>query len=203
MQNLEELTNLLKAWFEKSIYDFPESLNFNETKGNWLLSPLDDFAHDYERYFNSTEMRFHQVKSRPELQAILLYRISRSLFLQGSTYCDAFSLLGRFLSGIEIYYSAVIGKGVKINHGLGTVVGARVVIGSNCLIHQGVTFGDKDGHRPLIGDNVTVYAGSKIIGNVSVGDNAVIGANSVVLKDVPSNSTAAGVPARILSRLNP
>ena len=200
---MEELTNLLKAWFEQSIYDFPESLNFNETKGKWLLSPLDDFAHDYERYFNSTEMRFHQVKSRPELQAILLYRISRSFFLQGSTYCDAFSLLGRFLSGIEIYYSAVIGKGVKINHGIGTVVGARVVIGSNCLIHQGVTFGDKDGHRPLIGDNVTVYAGAKIIGNVSVGDNAVIGANSVVLKDVPPNSTAAGIPARILSRLNP
>ena len=163
---------------------------------------MDDFAHDYERYFNSTEMRFHKVKSRPELQAILLYRISRSLFLEGSAYCDDFSLLGRFLSGIEIYYSATIGRGVKINHGLGTVVGARVIIGSNCLIHQGVTFGDKDGHRPLIGDNVTVYAGAKIIGNVSVGDNAIIGANSVVLKDVPSNSTAAGVPARILSRVN-
>ena len=202
MHKLEELTNLLQGWFRKSIYDFPEHLNFEVTNGQWLEVAFKDFIYDYERYFNSRDVFWSNVKSRPELQAILIYRISRSLFLEGNNCCDEFSLLGRFLSGIEIYYSAIIGRGIKINHGLGTVVGARVVIGSNCLIHQGVTFGDKDGHRPVIGDNVTVYAGAKIIGNVSVGDNAVIGANSVVLKDVPINCKAAGVPGRILERAN-
>lgn len=197
MHKFEELINLLQGWFRKSIYDFPEQLSFEKTRGQWLEGAFEYFVYDYERYFNSKDVCVQSVKSRPELQAILLFRISRSLFLAENSYCDTFSLLGRFLSGIELYYSASIGKGLKINHGIGTVVGARVVIGSNCLIHQGVTFGDKDGHRPLIGDNVTVYAGAKIIGNVSVGDNAVIGANSVVLKDVPINRTAAGVPARI------
>ena len=198
MHKFEEITNLLQGWFKSSIYDFPEQLSFEKTRGQWLEGAFEDFVYDYKRYFNSTDVCVQNVKSRPELQAILLFRISRSLFLAESSYCDTFSLLGRFLSGIELYYSASIGKGLKINHGIGTVVGARVVIGSNCLLHQGVTFGDKDGHRPLIGDNVTVYAGAKIIGNVSVGDSAVIGANSVVLKDVPINCAVAGVPARIL-----
>lgn len=199
MHKFEELINLQRGWFRKSIYDFPEQLSFEKTRGHWLEDAFEDFVYDYERYFNSKDVCVQNVKSRPELQAIMLFRISRSLFLAESSYCDAFSLLGRFLSGIELYYSASIGKGLKINHGISTVVGARVVIGSNCLIHQGVTLGAKDGYRPLIGDNVTVYAGAKIIGNVSVGDNAVIGANSVVLKDVPINCTAAGVPARILT----
>src|SRR5690242_6756085 len=101
---------------------------------------------------------------------------------------------------MEIYYSAEIGKGLKVNHGLGTVIGARTKIGENVLLHHGVTFGDKNGKRPCVKDNVTIYAGAKILGDITIGNNAIIGANSVCFSNVPDNATAAGVPARIIKK---
>lgn len=97
--------------------------------------------------------------------------------------------------------SCTIGKGTKFGYGgIAVVMHARTVIGENCMIGQGVTIGGKSGwyEVPVIGNNVIINAGSKIIGPVRIGDNVEIGANSVVVKDVPSNCVVAGIPARIL-----
>lgn len=97
--------------------------------------------------------------------------------------------------------SCTIGKGTKFGYGgIAVVMHARAVVGKNCMIGQGVTIGGKSGWKevPVIGDNVIINAGSKIIGPVRIGDNVEIGANTVVVKDVPSNCVVAGIPARIL-----
>lgn len=97
--------------------------------------------------------------------------------------------------------SCQIGKGTKFGYGgIAVVLHARTVIGKNCMIGQGVTIGGKSGwyEVPVIGDNVHINAGAKIIGPIRIGDNVEIGANSVVVKDVPSNCVVAGIPARIL-----
>lgn len=97
--------------------------------------------------------------------------------------------------------SCVIGRGTKFAYGgIAVVLHARTIVGNNCMIGQGVTIGGKNGwyEVPVIGDNVHINAGAKIIGPVRIGDNVEIGANCVVVKDVPSNSVVAGIPARIL-----
>lgn len=189
----------LKRWFSKSIYD----LDINFIRDEELLqNTIDVFFTDYKRYYpNDEEIQLENVILRAELQGILMYRLARNYFLSNRyEAADKCSLLGRFLSGFEIYYSADIGKGLKINHGLGMVIGARTKIGDNALLHQGVTFGDKKGGRPIIGNNVTVYAGAKVLGNVVIEDNVIIAANCVCFVDVPKNKTVVGIPARILNR---
>lgn len=189
----------LRRWFSKSI--IVDDVEF-ESHHSLLASSLNLFLFDYQRYFpNETEIELNKVILRTELQGILLYRLARNYYLENNiNAADKCSLLGRFLSGFEIYYSADIGKGLKINHGLGLVVGARTKIGKNALLHQGVTFGDKDSGRPVVGDNVIVYAGAKILGNVNIGHNSIIAANCVCFIDVPENKTAVGVPAKILKK---
>ena len=97
---------------------------------------------------------------------------------------------------------ATVGEGTKfIHHGLGTVIHQRTVIGKNCTVFQNVTVGIKNSMKdekgvPVIGDNVTIGAGSVLLGNIYIGDNAVIGANAVVLKDIPAGAMAVGVPAK-------
>jgi serine O-acetyltransferase len=188
----------LKRWFAASVIlhdtiDFKDEAVFEEA--------LTVFITDYNRYYeNSKEITQENVLTRTELVGILLYRIARIYFLkQNEVIAQKYSLLGRFLSGFEIYYSAEIGKSLKINHGLGTVIGARVTIGDNALLHQNVTFGDRKGGRPQLKNNVTVYAGAKVLGKITIGNNSVLAANSVCLSDVPDNSTVAGIPARIIN----
>jgi serine O-acetyltransferase len=189
----------LERWFSKSIL-LTDGIDFKDAQSFKLVS--EQFQPDYNRYFiNETGISLDKLLSRTELVGILLYRLSRHYFLSGKEYvAQQYSLLGRFLSGFEIYYSAQIGKGLKINHGLGTVVGARVIIGDNALLHQGITFGDKNSGRPILKDNVTVYAGAKILGNITVGNNSIIAANCVCFSDVPDNCTAVGVPAKIINK---
>ena len=111
---------------------------------------------------------------------------------------------GRFWTGIEIHPGATIGKGLFIDHGAGVVIGETAELGDNCTLYQGCTLGgtgkDKGKRHPTLGDNVLVGAGAKILGPFKVGDNARIAANAVVLEEVPPNSTAVGVPARIVRR---
>jgi len=189
--------DIIKSWFTKTII-FNDGIDFNSI--DIYKKALIYFKTDYSRYYNSDEILLSNILLRAELQGILLYRISHQYFLEDNSNCDAYSLLGRYLSGFEIYYSAKIGKYLKINHGLGTVVGARVTIGDNCLLHQGVTFGDKNGQRPVIKNNVIVYAGAKILGGIMINDNSIIGANAVCMCDVPENSIAVGVPAKIKNK---
>ena len=104
-------------------------------------------------------------------------------------------------TGNEIHPGAQIGKGLFIDHGMGVVIGETTVIGDNCLLYQGVTLGgtgkDKGKRHPTLGDNVMVGAGAKVLGPINIGNNVKVAANAVVLKDIPDNCTAVGVPARI------
>lgn len=108
----------------------------------------------------------------------------------------------RHKTGIEIHPGAKIGKGLVIDHGMGVVIGETTVIGDNCTIYQGVTLGgtgkDTGKRHPTLGNNVLVGAGAKVLGPFKVGDNARIAANAVVLSAIPENSTAVGVPARVV-----
>ncbi len=111
----------------------------------------------------------------------------------------------RHKTGIEIHPGAKIGKGLFIDHGMGVVIGETAEIGDNCTIYQNVTLGgtgkDHGKRHPTLGNNVMVGSGAKVLGPFKVGDNARIAANAVVLTEVPPNSTAVGVPARIV-RIN-
>lgn len=91
-----------------------------------------------------------------------------------------------------------IGQHFRADHYFGIVIGSGAIIGDYCKMYQQVTIGQKNGKFPQIGNNVTIYPGAKIIGDIKVGDNAVIGANAVVLDDVPENAVAVGIPARII-----
>ncbi len=139
----------------------------------------------------------------PGPQAIVLYRIAHLLHNLDIVFLPRFiSHIARFLTGIEIHPGAVIGKGVFIDHGMGVVIGETAVVGDYCLLYQGVTLGGtgkETGKRhPTLGSNVTVGAGAKILGNINIGDRVRVGAITVVLKDVPSNSTVVGIPGRII-----
>ena len=108
------------------------------------------------------------------------------------------------MTGIEIHPAAKIQQGFFIDHGMGVVIGETTEIGNNVTIYQGVTLGGvsiKKGKRhPTIGNNVIIGAGSKILGPLEIGDNSKIGANSVVINDIPSNSTVVGIPGKVVSQ---
>jgi len=134
--------------------------------------------------------------------AIVLYRISHYLSELNIPFLPRLlSQLGRFFTGIEIHPGAKIGKGLFIDHGTGVVIGETSIIGNDVTLFQGVTLGGTGkeiGKRhPTLGNSIVVGAGAKILGNITIGDNSYIGANAVVVKDVPPNSTVVGVPGRI------
>jgi serine O-acetyltransferase len=140
----------------------------------------------------------------PGFHALCLHRIAHWLHQQKVAFLPRFiSYLGRFLTGIEIHPGAEIGKGVFIDHGVGVVIGETAIVGDYSLIYQGVTLGGtgkESGKRhPTLGKNVVVGAGAKVLGNIRIEDRVRIGAGSVVLKDVPSDSTVVGIPGRIIS----
>lgn len=137
------------------------------------------------------------------LHATLAYRVSHKLYIGGHTFsARAVSQAAKFLTGIEIHPGATIGKGLVIDHGTGVVIGETTEIGDNCTLYQGVTLGgtgkDIGKRHPTLGDNVLVGAGAKVLGPIMIESNSKIAANAVVLKDIPENSTAVGIPARVV-----
>ncbi len=137
--------------------------------------------------------------------AILYHRLSNFLFRHKRFFLARWvSQHARRRTGIEIHPAAKIGRGVFIDHGMGVVIGETAEVGDNCVIYQGVTLGgtgkDRGKRHPTLGNNVMVGAGAKILGPFRVGDNAKIAANAVVLEEIPPDSTAVGVPAKIVRR---
>ncbi|MBI5671683.1 MAG: serine O-acetyltransferase [Nitrospirae bacterium] len=138
--------------------------------------------------------------------ALLTYRVAHWLKGHGVPVLPrVISQLARWLTGIEIHPSAKIGSGFFIDHGMGVVVGETAEIGDFVTLFQGVTLGgtgkERGKRHPTLGNHVVVGAGAKILGGITIGDNVKIGANSVVLKNVPPNSTVIGVPGRVIKSL--
>ena len=136
------------------------------------------------------------------IHVLIFYRIAHGLYkIKLFFLARLISQLGRFFTGIEIHPGAKIGKGLFIDHGMGVVIGETAEIGDNVTIYHGVTLGgtgkDKGKRHPTIGNDVIIGCGAKILGPISIGDGAKIGANSVVLKNVPKGKTAVGIPAII------
>lgn len=143
----------------------------------------------------------------PSFKVMLHYRLAHKLYQKGHYFWARFvSQRGVRKTGIEIHPGAQIGKGFFIDHGNGVIIGETTVIGDNVTLYQGVTLGgtgkEQGKRHPTIGNNVMISAGAKVLGSFKIGDNSKIGAGSVVLEEVPPNSTVVGVPGRVVKRDN-
>ncbi|MBQ9805845.1 MAG: serine O-acetyltransferase [Clostridia bacterium] len=139
------------------------------------------------------------------VHAIMAHRVAHKLYKKGNYFsARAVSQAARFVTGIEIHPAAQIGKRFFIDHGMGVVIGETAEIGDDCTIYQGVTLGgtgkDVGKRHPTLGNNVMVGAGAKVLGPLKIGSNTKIAANAVVLHEVPENSTAVGIPAKVVKR---
>lgn len=142
---------------------------------------------------------FEILSTWPGVQALLAYRLAHRLYMGKVPFFPfAISYVSRVITGIEIHPGALIGKGFFIDHGAGVVIGETAEIGDNVTLYQGVTLGGtgfQAGKRhPTVGDNVTIGSGAKLLGPIQVGHGAKVGANSVVVEDVPASSTVVGNP---------
>lgn len=142
----------------------------------------------------------------PGVHAVLWHRAAHWLYLHHRHFLARWiSQHARNRTGIEIHPGATIGRRLVIDHGMGIVIGETAVIGDDCLLYQGVTLGgtgkDQGKRHPTLGNNVMVGSGARVLGPITINDNARIAAGAVVLQDVPANATAVGVPAQIV-RLN-
>lgn len=140
----------------------------------------------------------------PGFHARTLHRLANALHRQGVPVIPRGIMhVARFLTGIEIHPGATIGERFFIDHGMGVVIGETAEIGDNVMVYQGVTLGGTSTRRvkrhPTLRDNVTVGAGAKVIGGITVGENSQIGAGSVVVTNVPANATVVGVPGHIVA----
>jgi len=150
-------------------------------------------------------LAFTEVILYASLWAMLAYRIAHLLYaLDIPFFPRLISQTARLFTGIEIHPGAQIGPGLFIDHGHGVVIGETAILGKNILLFHGVTLGGVDsraGRRhPKVGDNAVIGAGAKVLGAITLGDDVKIGAQSVVLVDVPAGASAVGVPARIIQK---
>ena len=147
---------------------------------------------------------FEVITSYAGLHAVWSHLIAHWFFKKKENLSlqDLISQISRFFTGIEIHPGAQIGRRLFIDHGMGVIIGETCTIGDNVTIYQGVTLGgtgkEKGKRHPDIGDNVLISAGAKVLGNIKVNSNVNIGANSVVLRSVPSYSTVVGIPGHIV-----
>lgn len=137
------------------------------------------------------------------LHAIWAHRLAHFFFKKKLFFiARAISQVSRFFTGIEIHPGAVIGRRLFIDHGMGVVVGETCEIGNDVTLYQGVTLGgtgkERGKRHPTLADNVLVATGAKVLGSITVGENSKVGAGSVVLKDVPANSTVVGIPGKVV-----
>lgn len=143
----------------------------------------------------------------PSVHALLGYRVAHFFYKKNSFFiARLISQLARFFTGIEIHPGAKIGEGILIDHGMGVVIGETAEVGNRVTIYHGTTLGgtgkDIGKRHPTIGNDVMIGSGAKLLGPIIIGSNVKIGANSVVLRDIPSGSTVVGIPGRIVKNDN-
>ncbi len=167
------------------------------------------YFEELNEMFEVIKERDPAIKSKKEVLlypcfiAIRKYRKAHELYLRGEYYkARKISQKAALRTGIEIHPGAQIGKGLFIDHGHGVVIGETTIIGDNVTLYQGVTLGgtgkEQGKRHPTLEDNVMVSAGAKVLGSITIGANSKIGAGSVVLNDVPANSTVVGVPGKVV-----
>lgn len=193
--------------FEKALYEAAEAM-----KKSRISTAAFGCYRDLKYEIDSIRQRDPAASSPAEvlalysgLHAIMAHRLANMLYRHGfKLTARAISQLAKSVTGIEIHPAAKIGRGVFIDHGSGVVIGETAEVGDGCTLYQGVTLGgtgkDSGKRHPTLGKNVMVGAGAKVLGPFTVGDNAKIAANAVVLEAVPADSTAVGIPARIIRR---
>ena len=157
----------------------------------------------YQRNDPAARSKFEVFWLYNGLHAIMYHRVAHWLFTHHMKFLGRWvSQIARRRTGVEIHPAAKIGRRLVIDHGMGIVIGATAEIGDDCLLYHGVTLGgtgkDQGKRHPTIGNNVLLSTGSKVLGPFKVGDGARIAANAVVLKEIPENATAVGVPARVV-----
>ena len=168
-----------------------------------LLSQLkEDIAVVFDRD-PAARSTFEVITTYPGFHAMVIHRLSHKLWgMEWKWLARFISHIGRWLTGVEIHPGATIGRRVFIDHGMGVVVGETAEIGDDCTLYHGVTLGgtswNKGKRHPTLMPGVVVGAGAKILGPITIGPNARVGSNAVVVKDVPADATAVGIPARIL-----
>jgi serine O-acetyltransferase len=145
------------------------------------------------------------ITTYPGVHALLIHRLSHWIWRKRFFWLARFiAHISRWMTGIEIHPGATIGRRVFIDHGMGVVIGETAVIGDDCTLYHGVTLGgtswNKGKRHPTLEQGVVIGAGAKVLGPITIGKGAKIGSNAVVVKDVPENATAVGIPARILEQ---
>ena len=146
---------------------------------------------------------FEILTTYPGVHALILHRLAHFLWsIKLKLIARIFSYLARILTGIEIHPGAQIGRRFFIDHGMGVVIGETAIIGDDCTLYHGVTLGGttwKKGKRnPTLKDKVVIGAGAKVLGPITLGNNSKVGSNAVVVTDIPNDSTAVGIPAKII-----
>lgn len=146
---------------------------------------------------------FEVVLTYSGLHAVWAHRIAHAFYKKNMLFlARLISQISRFFTGIEIHPGATIGRRLFIDHGMGIVIGETCEIGDDVTLYQGVTLGgtgkEKGKRHPTIGNNVLVASGAKVLGSITIGENSKIGAGSVVLMDVPSDSTVVGIPGKVV-----
>lgn len=170
----------------------------------WLRSMKSDIAAVFDNDPAARSM-LEVVLTYSGLHAIWSHRIAHALYRRRLFFlARVISQVSRFFTGIEIHPGARIGERLFIDHGMGVVIGETCEIGDDVVLYQGVTLGgtgkEKGKRHPTIGNNVVVASGAKVLGSFTVGDYSRIGANAVVLQEVPDHSTVVGIPGRIVRR---
>jgi serine O-acetyltransferase len=177
-------------------------------KGDSPMGWWSDFKSDIDAVLQNdpaSRSRLEVIFTYSGLHAIWAHRFANLFYRhQWNTVARMISQISRFFTGIEIHPGARIGRKLFIDHGMGVVIGETCEIGDEVVIYQAVTLGgtgkEKGKRHPTIGNRVVIASGAKVLGSFRVGDNSNIGANSVVLREVPPNSTVVGIPGRVVRR---
>ena len=168
-----------------------------------MFKALNETLEAYQRRDPAARSKLEILLLYPGIKAVRSHRLAHWCYRHDLKFlARAISQRSRRRTGIEIHPGATIGRRLVIDHGMGIVIGETAEIGDDCLIYHGVTLGgtgkDVGKRHPTIGNNVLIGTGAKVLGPIKVGDNSRIAANSVVLKEIPEDSTAVGIPARVV-----